>query len=174
MAIVAKPYPEEFRRDVVSDQPAGHRPGHRLNEQAGRPGAGPGPVEGASSYGAGLTRALQEAGISVYDVRPPRRTSQRGRGKSAAIDAVAAAQAVLGTEVSSLLQPRADGDRNALRILLDARRLMDRQRTADQLALTALVRTTALDVDGRQALIDGQIQAIAAWRTRPGTPGPSG
>lgn len=123
-------------------------------------------VEGASSYGAGLTRALQGAGISVCDVRPPRRGSQRGRGKSDAIDAAAAAQAVLGVEVSSLLKPRADGDRNALRILLDARRLMDRQRTADRLALTALVRTTELGVDGRQALTDGQIRAIAAWRNR--------
>jgi transposase len=123
-------------------------------------------VEGASSYGAGLTRALHGAGISVCDVRPPRRTSQRGRGKSDAIDAVAAAQAVLGAEVSSLLQPRAGGDRNALRILLDARRLMDHHRTANRLALTALVRTTDLGVDGRQALTDAQIRAIAAWRTR--------
>lgn len=123
-------------------------------------------VEGASSYGAGLTRALHGAGISVCDVRPPRRTSQRGRGKSDAIDAVAAAQAVLGAEVSSLLEPRADGDRNALRILLDARRRMDHHRTANRLALTALVRSTDLGVDGRQALTDAQISTIAAWRTR--------
>lgn len=123
-------------------------------------------VEGASSYGAGLTRALRGAGMSVCDVRPPRRTSRRGRGKSDAIDAVAAAQSVLGIEVAALLEPRADGERNALRILLDARRLMDRQRTADRLALTAIIRTTALGVDGRQALTDAQIRAIAAWRTR--------
>ena len=71
-----------------------------------------------------------------------RRTSRRAHGKSDAIDAVAAAQSVLGIEVSSLLEPRADGDRNALRILLDARRLMGRQRSADRLALTAIVRTT--------------------------------
>ncbi len=87
----------------------------------------------------GIARAAdwmnRRAGMGVCDVRPPRRTSRRGRGKSDAIDAVAAAQSVLGIEVSSLLQPRADGERNALRILLDARRLMDRQRTADRLAL---------------------------------------
>jgi transposase len=123
-------------------------------------------VEGASSYGAGLTRALRGAGISVCDVRTPRRTSRRSQGKSDSIDAVAAAQAVLGTEVSSLLEPRADGDRDALRILLDARRLMDRQRSADRLALTAITRTTELGVDGREALTDPQIRAIAVWRAR--------
>lgn len=123
-------------------------------------------VEGASSYGAGLTRALRGAGISVCDVRPPRRTSRRAQGKSDAIDAVAAAQSVLGIEVSSLLEPRADGDRNALRILLDARRIMDRQRSADRLALTAIIRTTALGVDAREALSDAQIRNISAWRAR--------
>ncbi len=40
-------------------------------------------VVGASSYVAGLTWALRGAGMSVCDVRPPRRTSRRGRGKSA-------------------------------------------------------------------------------------------
>ncbi|KAA0973074.1 IS110 family transposase [Paeniglutamicibacter gangotriensis] len=124
-------------------------------------------VEGASSYGAGLTRTLRGAGISVCDVRPPRRTSRRAHGKSDAIDAVAAAQSVLGIEVASLLEPRADGDRNALRILLDARRMMDRQRSADRLALTAIVRTTELGVDAREALTDAQIRVIAAWRARP-------
>lgn len=79
----------------------------------------------------------------------------------------AAAQAALGAEVSSLFEPRTDGDRNALRILLDARRRMGRQRSADRLALTMVVRTTELGVDGREALTDAQIRAIAAWRARP-------
>ena len=89
-----------------------------------------------------------------------------GRGKSDASDAVAAAQSVLGIEVASLLEPRADGDRNALRILLDARRMMARKRSADCLALTAITRTTELGVDVREALSDAQIRNIAAWRAR--------
>lgn len=123
-------------------------------------------VEGASSYGAGLTRTLREAGISVCDVRPPRRKSRRAHGKSDSIDAVAAAQSVLGIEVASLLEPCADGDRNALRILLDARRMMERQRSADRLALTSIIRTTELGVDAREALSDAQIRNISAWRAK--------
>ncbi len=123
-------------------------------------------IEGASSYGAGLTRTLLGAGTDVCDVRPPRRKSPRGKGKSDAIDAAAAAQTVLGIDVLSLLRPRADGDHNALRILLNARRSTDSQRTADRLALTALARTTAVGIDARKALTDTQIRTISAWRQR--------
>lgn len=84
-------------------------------------------VEGASSYGAGLTRALQAAGVEVCDVRPPRRISRAGTGKSDDTDA--AARAVVGLDTIKLLRPRTGGNRSALRILLNARRSMDRQRT---------------------------------------------
>ncbi|WP_427019167.1 transposase (plasmid) [Pseudarthrobacter sp. P1] len=117
-------------------------------------------------HGAGLTRALLGAGTEVCDVRPPRRKSQLGKGKSDAIAEAAAAQTVLGIDVLSLLRPRPDGDRNALRILLNARRSMEGQRTADRLALTALAWTTALGIDARKALTDTQIRTIIAWRQR--------
>lgn len=123
-------------------------------------------VEGASSYGAGLTRALQQAGIEVCDVRPPRRASRAGTGKSDAIDAAAAARTVTGVETSRLLQPRTGANRNALRILLGARRSMDRQRTADRHALTALVRTVPLGIDARQGLTDAQLRTMSCWRER--------
>lgn len=47
-------------------------------------------IEGASSYGGGLSRALLSAGIDACDVRSPCRASRTGNGKSDAIDAVAA------------------------------------------------------------------------------------
>lgn len=124
-------------------------------------------IEGASSYGAGLTRALLSAGIDACDVRPPRRASRTGKGKSDVIDAVAAARTVLGSDLQCLLQPRADGDRNALRILVNARRSMDTQRSADRHALTALARTVDLGIDARKPLTDAQIRAISRWRPRP-------
>jgi transposase len=124
-------------------------------------------VEGASSYGAGLTRALQSAGVEVCDVRPPRRPARAGTGKSDEVDAAAAARAVAGIDTTMLLRPRAGGDRNALRILLNARRSMDRQRTADRHTLTALARTMELGIDARRALTLTQIRVMSSWRERP-------
>ncbi|PCC25516.1 IS110 family transposase [Glutamicibacter sp. BW78] len=127
-------------------------------------------VEGASSYGAGLTRALTAARLPVCDVRPPRRRSRVGRGKSDDIDAIAGARAVLGADTSALIRPRAEGQRNALRILLNARRALDGQRNADRHALTALARTCDLDLDARKALTDQQIDTIGSWRSRHAEP----
>ena len=55
-------------------------------------------VEGTSSYGATLTRALTAAGIPVCEVKPPGRQSRDGRGKTDQIDAAAAARTALGTD----------------------------------------------------------------------------
>ena len=77
--------------------------------------------------------------FAVCEARPPRRQSRRAHGKSDAIDAVAAARTVLGTATTELVSPRAEGLREALRILLAARRSM--ARTGARNALTALLRT---------------------------------
>lgn len=125
-------------------------------------------IEGTNSYGAGLTRALRATDLGVCEVRPPRRVSRAGRGKSDDIDALAAAHAVLGEQVEALLHPRAEGDREALRILLNARAAMERQGTADRLMLTSLLRIMDLGLDVRKALTDAQVLQISRWRTRCG------
>lgn len=107
-----------------------------------------------------------KACIAACDVRPPRRGSRTGKGKSDAIDAVAAARTVLGSDLESLLQPRADGGRNALHILVNARRSMDTQRSADRHAVTALARTMDLGLDARKPPTDAQVLAISRWRPR--------
>lgn len=124
-------------------------------------------VEGTGSYGASLTRALHAAGLPVCEARPPKRQNRGASGKSDEIDARAAAQAVLGADTAALIQPRAEGAREALRVLLAARRSMDSQRTADRHALTALARTMDLGIDARKAITDQQLRTIAAWRERP-------
>jgi len=58
-------------------------------------------VEGTGSFGAGLTRFLQEQGCSVIEVVRPNRQIRRRRGKSDPVDAEAAARAVLAGEASS-------------------------------------------------------------------------
>ena len=52
-------------------------------------------VEGSGSYGAGLTRHLQAAGIGVVEVNRPHAHMRARRGKNDAIDAEAAARKVL-------------------------------------------------------------------------------
>ena len=74
-------------------------------------------LEGTRSYGIGLARASQAAGLVVVEVEHPKRSDRR-RGKSDLIDARLAALHTLRLEVDRLPTPRADGDREALRILL--------------------------------------------------------
>ncbi|MDQ0093056.1 IS110 family transposase [Paeniglutamicibacter psychrophenolicus] len=123
-------------------------------------------IEGTNSYGAGLTRALRTTELDLCEVRPPRRTSRAGRGKSDDIDALAAARTVLGDQVEALLDPRAEGNREALRILLNARTVMERQGTADRLMLTSMLRTMDLGVDARHALTDEQVLMVSRWHAR--------
>lgn len=123
-------------------------------------------IEGASSYGANLGRALTGAGVDVCDVRPPKRQSRAGRGKSDAIDAIAAARTALAADVERLTTPRSDGLRSALRVLLTGRQAMDSRRTAERNALTALLRSFDLGIDVRKPLTDIQLREVAGWRHR--------
>lgn len=125
-------------------------------------------IEGTGSYGANLVRMLRTEGIAVCDVRPPKRASRTGKGKSDEIDAVAAARTALASAVEALAAPRADGVRSALRVLLVARRAIDSRRTGDRNMLTALLRSFDLGIDARKPLTDAQIRAIASWRARSG------
>jgi transposase len=75
-------------------------------------------VEGTGSFGAGLTRYLTSRGERVLEVGRLRRERSSG-GKTDALDAVRAARSVLGQ--SRPAQPRAGGEREALRALMAAR-----------------------------------------------------
>jgi transposase len=79
-------------------------------------------LEGTRSYGVGLARALNAAGLTVIEVEQPRRGDRRN-GKSDPIDAHLAALHALRMNADRLPAPRADGDREALRILLRAQRI---------------------------------------------------
>lgn len=85
-------------------------------------------VEGTGSYGAGLTRFLQEHGVCVIEVNRPNRQARRRRGKSDAADAEAAARAALNGEASAA--PKAGtGDVESIRMLRLARRSALKART---------------------------------------------
>ncbi|ASW57397.1 IS110 family transposase [Plantactinospora sp. KBS50] len=77
-------------------------------------------VEGTGSYGAGLTRLLRAAGVHVIEVNRPDRSVRRRRGKSDAVDAEAAARAVLAGDATALPKT-ADGLVEAMRIFKTAK-----------------------------------------------------
>jgi transposase len=106
-------------------------------------------IEGTRGYGVGLARALAAAGLLVIECEQPSRRRRRGKGKSGPIDAHLAVLAALRLDTGRLPVPRADGDREALRILLVARQEITQACTAQAGRLRALL--LAGDDAGRRA-----------------------
>ena len=73
-------------------------------------------VEGTRHYGLGLARYLASEGQHVAEIDSSRHVGKRRAGKSDAIDAVRAARELLARPHPG--QMRADGDREALRLLM--------------------------------------------------------
>ncbi len=124
-------------------------------------------LEGTRSYGVGLARAVRLAGLTVVEVERPRRTDRR-QGKSDPIDAHLASLQVLRMQADRLPTPRCDGDREALRILLGARREMTTTKTKQTNRLRALL-LSGDDTDrslSRGTLSATHLQVIARRRGR--------
>lgn len=121
-------------------------------------------VEGTRSYGSSITTALTASNIPVVEAKPSGRQARGGVGKTDEIDATAAAIGVLGNDLTDLLQPRAEGVRSAISVLLASRQRVDHQRTMNRNAVNALVREIDLGLDTRTALTDRQLAEISAWR----------
>src|SRR5918992_4999961 len=121
-------------------------------------------VEGTGSYGAGLVRFLEQAGVSVYECDRPRRQERR-RGKSGLIDAALAARRLLAGERLSL--PRGGGRREDLRLLLLERRGAMQARNAALNQLSAVILTAPEHVRERLQALSGERLALAAARLRP-------
>ena len=125
-------------------------------------------LERTRSYGIGLARAVSAAGLLVVEAEQPRKADRRGTGKSDPIDARMAALHALRLPVDGLPLPRADGDREALRILLGARREVVTMQTRHINRLRALL-LTGDDSErelARGALTEERLQAIARRRAR--------
>jgi transposase len=123
-------------------------------------------IEGTRSYGAGLARAAAAVGIPVIEAEQPTRKTRRGKGKSDPIDAHLAVLYALGLDAEKLPTPRADGDREALRILLCARQELTTTSTAQTNRLRALLRDGD-DTDRRLArarLTDTTLAGLARRR----------
>lgn len=123
-------------------------------------------VEGTRSYGIGLARVLEAAGIRVVEAPRPRSQDRYQHGKTDTIDAQLAAQTTLRLDTATLPDPRRDGTREALRILLTARDHMATTQTANINQLRALL-LTGDDTDrtlARGSLSQERLRTIARRR----------
>jgi transposase len=122
-------------------------------------------IEGSRSYGIGLARALAAAGLLVIECEQPSRKQRRGKGKSDLIDAHLAVLTALRLDANRLPVPRADGDREALRILLVARQEIATAATGQASRLRALL-LAGDDTDRRAARKTLSKTALAALAGR--------
>ncbi|RZT26173.1 transposase [Mycobacterium sp. BK558] len=120
-------------------------------------------VEGTSSYGAGLTRALQDVGIDVVKVNRPDRAARRRRGKSDPLDAYAAARTALSGH--GLAAPK-DERTVTLSALLTARRGAVKAHTAATNQVRSLLVTAPAELRERfrRHSTSGLVKALARWR----------
>jgi transposase len=125
-------------------------------------------VEGPSSYGAGLTAFLTEAGCVVLEVNRPSRQARRLRGKSDPLDAEAAARAVLAGDVTAVAKSL-NGRVGMIKVLRVGRRSAMAMRTqvANQIHALVVTAPASLREQVRELSLT-QLVAVAA-RFRPGT-----
>jgi transposase len=98
-------------------------------------------VEGTGSYGAALTRHLNAAGITVIEVSRPDRAIRRRRGKTDAIDAQAAALAVLSGRATATAKA-GTGPAEMLRMFKNAKDSAVKARTQAINQLKAVITRT--------------------------------
>jgi transposase len=145
----------------IATTPAGYRSLLSWAQELGVPAFA---VEGTGSYGAGLVRFLEAAGVNVFECERPRRQERR-HGKSDLIDAALAARRLLSGEPLSF--PRGGGRREDLRLLLLERRGAMQARSAALNQLSALLVTAPDHTRARLGALSGDRLARAAARLRP-------
>lgn len=125
-------------------------------------------IEGTGSYGAGFSRALRSKGYLVIEVDRPNRRLRRQRGKSDAIDAEAAARAVLSGEARTCAKS-GDGAVEMIRHLKIVRDTAMKSRAQAMITLKTLIVNAPQDLREQFITITGRIALIRALAgLRPG------
>ncbi|WP_375494108.1 IS110 family transposase [uncultured Jatrophihabitans sp.] len=124
-------------------------------------------IEGTGIHGAGLTRHLEQAGEVVIELDRPERVQRRNGAKSDPLDAVRAAREALARPRFGT--PRAAGDRQALSVLLAARRSAVESGTDAQRQVFSLVIAApeSLRSRFRGQKIPAMLRTAAALRLHP-------
>lgn len=132
-------------------------------------------VEGTNSYGAGLTRALIQAGFTVKEVLRPTRRVRRMDGKSDPVDAIAAGRTILaGQGVSEAKDTTTPAEQ--IRFLLVARQRLIQAATATSNSIHSLLVTApqALREQYQGLSTPALITALGACRPGAGATGVTG
>jgi transposase len=119
MAVVTAPAGAVVAGAAAPANTGGYRELLRVAERHA-PGRRVWAIEGTGGYGAGLARFLAGRGETVLELSRTPRAERRLRGKDDELDAIRTARAALASETLAL--PRAGEQREALRLLLVARR----------------------------------------------------
>jgi transposase len=125
-------------------------------------------VECTGSYGAGLLRFLETAGIEVLEVTAPDRTDRRKRGKDDTLDAQSAAHAAFAG-IRTVTPKSRDGMVESLRVLRVARKTaVSARRIALQMLHSQIVSAPEELRDQVRNLTRMQlIRTVAGWRPDP-------
>lgn len=130
-------------------------------------------VEGTSSYGAALTRALLGRGWRVVETSPADKSDRRRRGKTDAADAFTAARAALSGRASAVPKD-STGVVEAIRLVRETRRLVVRQQTQIMNQIRAFLVTAPADLRERFRQPTALRLAQALADHRPGASDPVG
>lgn len=122
-------------------------------------------IEGTGSYGAGLTRHLAKAEVTILEVDRPDRSDRRRKGKDDDLDAISAARAALHQRRTTVPKSR-DGAVEALRVLRVTRAHAVRERRAalQLLRMTIISAPDELREQVRHLTRMQLIRTLAAWR----------
>jgi transposase len=122
-------------------------------------------IESTGSYGAGLLRFMQQAGIEVLEVTTPDRQDRRRRGKNDDLDAQNAAHAAFAGKPTVTPRSR-DGMVESLRVLKTCRKTAV---AARRIALQMIHNTIVCAPDGLRDMLRNMtrmqlVRTLAAWR----------
>ena len=122
-------------------------------------------VESTGSYGAGLLRFMQQAGIAVLEVTTPDKQDRRKRGKNDDLDAQNAAHAAFAGQRTVTPRSR-DGMIESLRVLLACRKTAV---SARRVALQMIHNTIVCAPDGLRDQLRSLtrmqlVRTLASWR----------
>jgi transposase len=122
-------------------------------------------VEGTGSYGAGLTRHLVKAGVTVLEVDRPDRSDRRRKGKDDDLDAINAARAVLHRH-RTVVPKSKNGAVEALRVLRVARTqaVRERRNVLVLLQMTIVAAPDEVRDQVRNLTRMQLVRVLAAWR----------
>jgi transposase len=122
-------------------------------------------IEGTGSYGAGITRHLSDAEITVLEVDRPDRSDRRRKGKDDDLDAINAARAAARGQRTTIPKTK-DGSVEALRVLrvTRANAVRERKNALQLLHMTIVASPEELRDQVRNLTRMQLIRTCAAWR----------